>query len=450
MTKMTVLYAVFVALLFLVARTPAHPHRGGVRTGRAARRHRHRARRATARRGVGRACSSRSCVGAAGRARRHRRRPAGRRLARLRRLVGRHRAGRDRPDRGGVPALRQLAHLRRDRWRRPRRAVPGAGGGGHVGPVAQLALPVRLGDAAARLVGPALVGAAALRRSRPPALVGLAQVLRGRRDLGSGMLAARPGPATGSPRLADAVALSIRLHGPMLLGWTVALAVLGLVLGSIAPNIGSMLDSPAARDMMARLGGQGALEDTLDRGRAVDDRRGGHLLRRSPSSATAAADEHDGRTEQVLATATSRSHDVRGHPGRGAGRSDLAAARVGCGGGPRRRYGVRRSRRHVRRHRPGRSRPGSRRLAGHGDRRGGVLLEEPVGGARLGLPGALPDPRPARRAAPAATDGDRPVAVRARAEDAGRVLRGRPLCPADRVWQRRCSRWPGCASGRAT
>jgi ABC-2 type transport system permease protein len=137
-------------------------------------------------------------------------------------------------------------------------------------------------------------------------LVGLAQVLRGRRDLGSGMLAARPGPETGSPRLADAVALSIRLHGPMLLGWTVALAVLGLVLGSIAPNIGSMLDSPAARDMMARLGGQGALEDTLIAaelsmiavvvscfGIAVVGHGG--------------ADEHDGRTEQVLATATSRS-----------------------------------------------------------------------------------------------------------------------------------------------
>ncbi len=138
------------------------------------------------------------------------------------------------------------------------------------------------------------------------ALVALAQVLRGRRDLGSGMLAARPGPETGSPRLSDAVALSIRLHGPMLLGWTVALAVLGLVLGSIAPNIGSMLDSPAARDMMTRLGGQGALEDTLVAaelsmiavvvscfGIAVVGHGG--------------ADEHDGRTEEVLATATSRS-----------------------------------------------------------------------------------------------------------------------------------------------
>jgi ABC-2 type transport system permease protein len=138
------------------------------------------------------------------------------------------------------------------------------------------------------------------------ALVALARLLRARRDLGSGLLAARPGPESGSPRLGDALALSLRLHGTMLLGWTVALAVLGLVLGSIAPNIGSMLDSASAREMIARLGGQGALEDALVAaelsmvavvvtcfGIAVVGHGG--------------ADEHDGRTEQVLATATSRS-----------------------------------------------------------------------------------------------------------------------------------------------
>jgi ABC-2 type transport system permease protein len=138
------------------------------------------------------------------------------------------------------------------------------------------------------------------------ALVALAQLLRGRRDLGSGMFAARPGPEVGSPRLGDAVALGIRLHTPMLLGWTVALAVLGLVLGSIAPNIGSMLDSRAARDMMARLGGQGALEDTLI---AAELSMVAVVVSCFAIAVVGhgGADEHDGRTEQVLATATSRS-----------------------------------------------------------------------------------------------------------------------------------------------
>ena len=348
-----------------------------------------------------------------------------------------------------MPALRQLAHVRRDRRRRARGALPRAGGGGHLGRLAQLALPVRLGDAAARLVGPALVGAAALRRSRSLRSSVLAQVLRGRRDLGSGMLAARPGPATGSPRLADAVALSIRLHGPMLLGWTVALAVLGLVLGSIAPNIGSMLDSPAAREMMARLGGQGALEDTL-----VAAELSMIAVVVSCFGIAVVGPWRRGRARRSHRAGAGHGHlavdDVRGHPGGGAGRGELAAARVGGGGRARGRYGVRRSRRHVRRHRPRRARAGSRRLAGHGDRRGGVLPQEPVGGARLGLPGALPDPGPARRAAPAAAGGDRPVAVRARAEDAGGVVRGRTAPSCSPRSRRCCSHWAGCASARAT
>jgi ABC-2 type transport system permease protein len=137
------------------------------------------------------------------------------------------------------------------------------------------------------------------------ALVVTAQWLRGIRDLGAGILAARPGPATGSARLSDVLALAARLHAPMLLGWTVAVAVLGAVLGSIAPNIGSMLDSPGAEEMMQRLGGIGALEDTLIAAElsmvavvvscfalAVVNHGG--------------SDEHDGRTELVLATATSR------------------------------------------------------------------------------------------------------------------------------------------------
>jgi polyether ionophore transport system permease protein len=137
-------------------------------------------------------------------------------------------------------------------------------------------------------------------------LVVVAQALRGARDLGSGMLAARPGPATGSPRLADAITLSLRLHTPMLLTWTVAVGVLGVVLGSMAPNIGSMLDSPAAREMIERIGGQGALEDTLI---AAELSISAAIISCFAIAVVGhgGADEHDGRTEQVLATATSRS-----------------------------------------------------------------------------------------------------------------------------------------------
>lgn len=140
-------------------------------------------------------------------------------------------------------------------------------------------------------------------------LVAAAQLLRDRRDLGSGLFEPRPGPAGGSPALAGALGLAVRVHGPMMLAWSVATGALGVVLGSINPNIGSMLDSSAARQMMERLGGRGVLVDTLTAaelsmvavvvtcfGIAVV----GH----------ASADERDGRTEQVLATATSRTRSL--------------------------------------------------------------------------------------------------------------------------------------------
>jgi ABC-2 type transport system permease protein len=137
-------------------------------------------------------------------------------------------------------------------------------------------------------------------------LVGVAQLLRANRDLGDGLVAARPGPASGSPRLSSAIALSLRVHSSMLTTWTVAVAVMGVVLGAIAPNIGDLLQSPSARQMMQRLGGAGAIQQTLVAAELsivalvvtcyalVVVGHGG-------------ADEHDGRTEQVLATATSRS-----------------------------------------------------------------------------------------------------------------------------------------------
>jgi ABC-2 type transport system permease protein len=137
------------------------------------------------------------------------------------------------------------------------------------------------------------------------ALVGTAHVLRARRDLGSGLLAPRSGPANGSPRLADAIALTLRVHTPMLAGWTTAVAVTGLVFGAITPSFDAF-DSGGARDMLERVGGAGAFRDTL-LGAVIAE-----LALIVTCFAVAVlnhggSDEHDGRTEQVLATATSRS-----------------------------------------------------------------------------------------------------------------------------------------------
>ena len=94
-------------------------------------------------------------------------------------------------------------------------------------------------------------------------LVAVARVLGDRRDLGAGLVAARPGPVSGSRHLAGPVSLTVRLHATSLAAWTAATAVLGVVLGAVTPGIGSLLGSPAARAAVQRLGGAGALEDSL-------------------------------------------------------------------------------------------------------------------------------------------------------------------------------------------
>ncbi len=138
------------------------------------------------------------------------------------------------------------------------------------------------------------------------ALVVAAVVLRRRRDLGSGLLPERPGPATGSPRLADALALNVRVHTTSLAVWTVACAVMGVLLAAIVPNIGSMLDSAGARDMFERLGGVGALQETLV---AAFVSVGAVVISCFAVAVIShgGGEEHDGRTEEVLATATARS-----------------------------------------------------------------------------------------------------------------------------------------------
>jgi len=132
-------------------------------------------------------------------------------------------------------------------------------------------------------------------------LVAVAVRLRARRDLGSGLVAARPGPAVGSPRLADALSLVLKVHATTLVLWTVAAAVLGVLFGMIAPGIGDMLDSiDVAQDVIDKLGGFliAALLSVI----AVEVTYFAIVV-----IGHAGRDEGDGHTELVLATATSRT-----------------------------------------------------------------------------------------------------------------------------------------------
>jgi ABC-2 type transport system permease protein len=90
-----------------------------------------------------------------------------------------------------------------------------------------------------------------------------AYALVSRRDLDAGLLPDRLGRATATPSLRSPLALALRLQRTSLLGWTVAFALAGLVLGNITSNIDGLLDSPQAREMITELGGRQSLTDAF-------------------------------------------------------------------------------------------------------------------------------------------------------------------------------------------
>lgn len=90
-----------------------------------------------------------------------------------------------------------------------------------------------------------------------------AGLLRHRRDLGNGLFSDRRGPASGSRALGTPLALAWRIHRTSVLIWTISAGILGVLLGAIAPIAQDLLDSEMAQEMFRRLGGPGAVQDAL-------------------------------------------------------------------------------------------------------------------------------------------------------------------------------------------
>ncbi len=90
-----------------------------------------------------------------------------------------------------------------------------------------------------------------------------AYALTAQRDHGAGLLAQRPGRPAASARLSTPLALAFRLHRGGLVGWLVGVALGGLLMGSIASQVGDLVDTPAARDMIMKLGGERGITDAF-------------------------------------------------------------------------------------------------------------------------------------------------------------------------------------------
>lgn len=85
------------------------------------------------------------------------------------------------------------------------------------------------------------------------ALVLLAGALRARRDLGAGLVEARPGPTSGT--MAGPWTLTLRLHRTSLVLWTVGAAGMSLLFGAMAPGFEDLLSTGGGRVLVDRLGG---------------------------------------------------------------------------------------------------------------------------------------------------------------------------------------------------
>ncbi len=138
------------------------------------------------------------------------------------------------------------------------------------------------------------------------ALTATAYALSSRRDIGSGMLPQRLGPATGSPGLRSPLALAWRLQRGGLIAWIAGFAVMGLVIGGVAQSLSEILRSaPQLEGLFARIGGQAILIDAF-----FSTTMGLFALVASAYSVQAAlrlrTEEEGQRAEPVLATSVGR------------------------------------------------------------------------------------------------------------------------------------------------
>jgi ABC-2 type transport system permease protein len=134
-------------------------------------------------------------------------------------------------------------------------------------------------------------------------LVPLAFALRSRRDLASGFLADRPGPALG--RLRSVTALAWRLQRGVLLAWLAGFVVFGFLFGSVADSIEGFFSNPTVNEILAQLGGAQALTDAF---LAAELGLAGVVAAAYGVAAALhlRAAEVDGHAEVVLATAVPR------------------------------------------------------------------------------------------------------------------------------------------------
>ncbi|HEX3733004.1 MAG TPA: anibiotic ABC transporter, partial [Mycobacteriales bacterium] len=90
------------------------------------------------------------------------------------------------------------------------------------------------------------------------ALIAAAAMLNAHRDVGTGMLSERAGPASAACGLLRPLGLAWRLQRGTLLAWATGMAVIGAALGGVGNELDSLIgDSDRSRHLIENLGGGG-------------------------------------------------------------------------------------------------------------------------------------------------------------------------------------------------
>jgi ABC-2 type transport system permease protein len=139
-----------------------------------------------------------------------------------------------------------------------------------------------------------------------------AYALNSRRDVGAGLIAARPGPAEASPALVRPLGFALRLHRGALTGWTLGLLVSALPFGTVIGEIGDFLhDNPAFEALLGADAGTTLVEAflaTIVLLLALLATGAGLQIALRPRT-----EESEGRVEPLLATALPRTGFATSH-----------------------------------------------------------------------------------------------------------------------------------------
>jgi ABC-2 type transport system permease protein len=143
-------------------------------------------------------------------------------------------------------------------------------------------------------------------------LVALALRLLGRRDFGSGVMPARPGPAYAAADTRGTLGLAWRMHRGAVGGWTAGVLVGALVFGSFVKNVEVLTGGTRVRKVMTELGGSQNMADAY-----IAAIMGVFGIMAAVLALTvitrARAEEADGRIELIFAGTPSRARWIMSH-----------------------------------------------------------------------------------------------------------------------------------------